>query len=96
MAKTINDQLSLQISVSFLLKILAVTAIVVGTYYQTTSKMNEMQRTIAELHTEITVLNSKMADMEAEHLKELEHHNEELQEEIKTQRSLLQKMGLKR
>ena len=96
MAKAINDSLNLTISVSFLVKILAVTAVVVGSYYQTTSKMNEMQRTISEMHSEITVLNSKMAEMEQEHVKELEHHNEELQQEVKTQRSLLQKMGLKK
>ena len=93
MAKAINDSLNLTISISFLAKILAVTAIVVGTYYQTTSKMNEMQRTISEMHSEITVLNSKMADMEQEHVAELEHHNEELIEE---NRSLLQKLGLKK
>jgi hypothetical protein len=34
--------------------------------------------------------------MEKQHLEELEHHNIELEEEVKTQRSLLQKMGLKR
>jgi len=96
MSKTINDQLSLQISISFLLKILVVTAVVVGTYYQTTSKMSDIERTISEIHTEVTVLNSKMADMEAEHILELEHHNEELKVEVQAQRSLLQKMGLKK
>ena len=93
MAKAISDSLNLTISVSFLAKILAVTAVVVGSYYQTTSKMSDMERTIAEMHSEIIILNSKMADMEREHVEELEHHNEELVEE---NRSLLQKMGLKR
>lgn len=93
MAKTINDSLNLTISVSFLVKILAVTGIVIGTYYQTTAKMKDMGRTIAEMHSEITVLSSKMAEIEQEHIQEIEHHNEELIEE---NRSLLQKMGLKR
>jgi len=52
-----------------------------------------MGRTIAEMHSEITVLSSKMAEIEQEHIQEIEHHNEELIEE---NRSLLQKMGLKR
>ena len=93
MSKSISDSFNLTISVSFLLKILAVTAIVVGSYYQTTSNMANMERTIAEMHSEITILNSKMAEMEKEHVQELEHHNEELKE---TNRSLMQKLGLKR
>ena len=93
MSKPISDSFNLTISVSFLLKILAVTAIVVGSYYQTTSNMANMERTIAEMHSEITILNSKMAEMEKEHVQELEHYNEELKE---TNRSLLQRLGLKR
>ena len=84
MSKSISDSFNLTISVSFLLKILAVTAIVVGSYYQTTSNMANMERTI---------LNSKMAEIEKEHVQELEHYNEELKE---TNRSLLQRLGLKR
>ena len=93
MSKSISDSFTLTISVSFLLKILAVTAIVVGSYYQTTSNMANMERTIAEMHSEITILNSKMAEIEKEHVQELEHYNEELKE---TNRSLLQRLGLKR
>jgi len=93
MSKSISDSFNLTISVSFLLKILAVTAIVVGSYYQTTSNMANMERTIAEMHSEITILNSKMAEIEKEHVQELEHYNEELKE---TNRSLLQRLGLKR
>ena len=43
MPKAINDSLNLTISISFLVKILAVTAIVVGSYYQTNSKMAKME-----------------------------------------------------
>ena len=93
MSKSISDSFNLTISVSFLLKILAVTAIVVGSYYQTTSNMANMERTIAEMHSEITILNSKMAEIEQEHVQDLEHYNEELKE---TNRSLLQRLGLKR
>ena len=67
-------------------KILAVTAIVIGSYYQTTSKMADMERTIMEMHSEIIILNSKMAKIETEKVEDLEEEN----------RSLLQRMGLKR
>jgi len=68
---------------------LAVTAIVIGSYYQATSKMADIERAIVEMHSEITVLNSKMAEIEQEHVESLEI-------EIKEQRSLLQRMGLKK
>ena len=48
------------------------------------------------MHEEVIILSSKMSSMEAEHVEELEHHNTELKEEIEVQKSLLQKMGLKR
>ena len=86
MAKAINDSLNLTISISFLAKILAVTAIVIGSYYQTTSKMADMERAIVEMHSEIIILNSKMAKIETEKVEDLEEEN----------RSLLQRMGLKR
>jgi|TARA_R110000787_G_scaffold206758_1_gene316926 wobble nucleotide-excising tRNase len=89
MSKAINDSFNLTISVSFLAKILAVTAIVIGSYYQATSKMADIERAIVEMHSEITVLNSKMAEIEQEHVESLEI-------EIKEQRSLLQRMGLKK
>jgi len=41
----------------------------------------------------VIVLNQKMADMEKEHVQELEHHAEELEIENK---SLMQKLGLKK
>ena len=86
MAKAINDSLNLTISISFLAKILAVTAIVIGSYYQTTSKMADMERTIMEMQSEIIILISKMAKIETEKVEDLEEEN----------RSLLQRMGLKR
>jgi hypothetical protein len=51
--------------------------------------MADIERAIVEMHSEITVLNSKMAEIEQEHVESLEI-------EIKEQRSLLQRMGLKK
>ena len=93
MAKAINDSLNLTISVPFLAKIIVITGIVVGGWYQTQMKFASMERTITELHSEVIVLNQKMAQMEKEHVEELEHHNEALEEENK---SLMQKLGLKK
>ena len=45
------------------------------------------------MHEELVVLTAKMHDMEKAHLEELEHHAEELEEENK---SLMQKLGLKK
>ena len=96
MAKAINDSLNLTISISFLVKIILVVGVFAGGFYSVQMRIADLERTVSELHTEVTVLNQKMADMEKEHILELEHHNEELKVEVQTQRSLLQKMGLKK
>ena len=96
MAKAINDSLNLTISISFLVKIVLAVGLFAGGFYSIQMRIADLERTVSELHTEVTVLNQKMADMEKEHILELEHHNEELKVEVQTQRSLLQKMGLKK
>ena len=98
--KAINDHLNLTISVSFLVKVVAMVGLVVGGWYQIQMGMTEMQRTVQDLHTEVTILNTKMAEMEREHLEELESHVEMKQEQLEhleeENRSLLQKLGLKK
>ena len=98
--KAINDSLNLTISVSFLVKVVAMVGLVVGGWYQIQMGMTEMQRTVQDLHTEVTILNTKMAEMEREHLEELETHVElketQLQHLEKENRSLMQKLGLKK
>ena len=98
--KAINDSLNLTISVSFLVKVVAMVGLVVGGWYQIQMGMTEMQRTVQDLHTEVTILNTKMAEMEREHLEELETHDElketQLQHLEKENRSLMQKLGLKK
>ena len=68
-------------------------SMLIATYYQVQMKFANMDRTVGDMHEELVVLTSKMHEMEKQHLEELEHHNEELVEENK---SLLQKMGLKK
>ena len=93
MAKAINDSLNLTISISFLVKIILAVGLFAGGFYSIQMRITDIERTVAELHTEVTVLNQKMADIEQEHVQELEHQNEALVEE---NRSLLQRMGLKK
>jgi hypothetical protein len=52
-----------------------------------------LERASSDLHEEVVILNSKVAKMEAEHIKELEHHAEELEIENKT---LMEKLGMKK
>jgi len=98
--KAINDHLNLTISVSFLVKVVAMVGLVVGGWYQIQMGMSDMERTVQDLHTEVTILNTKMADMEKEHLEELETHvelkEEQLQHLEEENRSLLQRLGLKK
>ena len=93
MAKAINDSLNLTISISFLVKIILAVGLFAGGFYSVQMRIADLERIVSELHTEVTVLNQKMAEMEKEHVKELEHHAEELEEE---NRSLMQKLGLKK
>ena len=98
--KAINDSLNLTISVSFLVKVVAMVGLVVGGWYQIQMSMTEMQRTVRDLHTEVTILSTKMAEMEKEHLEELETHVELKEEQLKhleeENRSLMQRLGLKK
>ena len=93
MAKAINENLQVHISVAFLIKAMVAVALGVGAWYQIQFKFNELERATRDLHEEVVILNSKVAKMEAEHILELEHHAEELEIENKT---LMEKLGLKR
>tara|TARA_R100000656_G_scaffold11586_1_gene12208 strand:+ start:515 stop:799 length:285 start_codon:yes stop_codon:yes gene_type:complete len=93
MSSGLNSDSQIHISVAFLLKGAVIIAAIVGGWYQAQMKFAEYDRTLNDLHEEVVVLNSKVASIEAEHVEELEHHNEALEEE---NRSLMQKLGLKR
>ena len=93
MSKAISENLQLHISVAFLLKAMAAVGVVVGSWYQIQIKFNELERTANELHQEVILLTGKMADIERKQKEDLEHHNLELIEE---NRSLMQRLGLKK
>jgi len=65
----------------------------IAAYYQIQMKFASIDRSVGDMHQELVVLSSKMNDIEKQHVEELEHHAEVLEEE---NRSLMQKLGLKR
>tara|TARA_R110002049_G_scaffold77698_1_gene198642 strand:- start:3 stop:287 length:285 start_codon:yes stop_codon:yes gene_type:complete len=93
MNKGISENAQIHISIAFLIKAMIAVGVVVGSWYQAQMQFANIESRLNDLHEEVVILSSKVANMEQEHINEIEHHNEELIEE---NRSLLQKMGLKR
>jgi|TARA_R110000822_G_scaffold55712_1_gene141356 uncharacterized protein HemX len=93
MSKGISENAQIHISIAFLIKAMIAVGVVVGSWYQAQMQFANIESRLNDLHEEVVILSSKVANMEQEHINEIEHHNEELIEE---NRSLLQKMGLKR
>ena len=63
--------------------------IITGSWYQAQMKFQEISIRLNDIEDRVTVLTSSVQGMEQDHLNELE-------EEVKEQRSLLQKMGIKK
>ena len=63
--------------------------VVTGSWYQAQMKFQEISIRLNDIEDRVTVLTSSVKGMEQDHLNELE-------EEVKEQRTLLQKMGIKK
>jgi len=87
--KGISEDAQVHISVAFLIKAMLAVGIVTGSWYQAQMKFQEISIRLNDIEDRVTVLATDVAGMKQEHLNELE-------EEVKEQRSLLQKMGLKK
>ena len=87
--KAISENAQVHISVAFLIKSMIGVGIITGSWYQAQMKFQEMSIRLNDIEDRVTVLATDVAGMKQEHLNELE-------EEVKEQRSLLQKMGLKK
>ena len=87
--KAISENAQVHISVAFLIKAMIGVGIITGSWYQAQMKFQEISIRLNDMEDRVTVLTSAVKGMEQEHLNELE-------EEVKEQRSLLQKMGLKK
>ena len=86
MSKGISEDVQIHISIAFLIKAMVAVAIVVGSWYQAQMRFAEQERRIKDLESKITVLNASVEGMETQHIQELEETN----------RSLMQRLGLKR
>ena len=93
MSKGLSADSQLHISVAFLIKAIIAISMLIATYYNIMMKFQNIDRSVGDMHDEIVVLQEKMHKMEQQHLEELEHHAEVLEEENKT---LMQRLGLKR
>jgi len=81
MAK-IDDNLNITINIRWLVQILVLVALIVGTWYQAQMKMSENHRHIALLEEQMADIQSRIGGMEKEKVKDLEEENKSLLERI--------------
>ena len=86
MARGISEDAQIHISVAFLIKAMVGVALVVGSWYQVQMKFANIEIRLNELQDKVTVLTASVEGMEKKDIEELEETN----------RSLMQKLGLKR
>ena len=86
MSKGISEDPQVHISIAFLIKAMVGVAIVVGSWYQAQMRFASLETRMNDMHEELVVLNSKVASMENKHITELEEEN----------RTLMQRLGIKR
>ena len=91
--KGISADSQVHISIAVLIKAMIGISMMIAAYYQIQMKFASMDRTLGDMHEEVVVLTAKMHEMEKQHVEELEHHAEVLEEENK---SLMQRLGLKK
>ena len=84
--KGISEDAQIHISIAFLIKAMVAVAIVVGSWYQAQMKFAEQERRIKDLEDKVVILEASIEGMETQHIQQLEEEN----------RSLMQKLGLKR
>ena len=89
MANPINTDSTISLSVAMLFNVGVLIAIVTGCWYQAQMKFAEQEKRIKNLEDKVVVLNASIEGMEQEHIQQLE-------QTVQEQKSLLQKIGLKR
>ena len=89
MSKAINTDSTISLSVAMLIKVGFLIAIVTGSWYQAQMKFAEQETRIKNLEDKVVVLNASIEGMEQEHIQQLE-------QTVQEQKSLLQRIGLKR
>ena len=89
MSKAINTDSTISLSVTMLIKGGFLIMVVTGSWYQAQMKFAEQETRIKNLEDKVVVLNASIEGMEQEHIQQLE-------QTVQEQKSLLQKIGLKR
>jgi hypothetical protein len=87
--KAISEDAQVHISVAFLIKAMLAVGVVTGSWYQAQMKFQEISIRLNDLEDRVTVITTTVQGMEQEHLNKLKA-------EVEEQRSLLQRMGLKK
>ena len=87
--KAISEDAQVHISVAFLIKAMIGVGVITGSWYQAQMKFQEISIRLNDMEDRVTLLTTDVQGMKQEHLNELE-------EEVKEQRTLLQKMGIKK
>ena len=81
MAK-IDDNLNITINIRWLVQIIVIVALIVGTWYQAQMKMAENHRHIMLLEEQMSDVQSRIGGMEKEKVEDLEEENKSLLERI--------------
>lgn len=81
MAK-IDDNLNITINIRWLVQIIILIGIIVGTWYQAQMKMAENHRHIMLLEEQMSDVQSRIGGMEKEKVEDLEEENKSLLEKI--------------
>ena len=81
MAK-IDDNLNITINIRWLVQIIILIGIIVGTWYQAQMKMAENHRHIKLLQEQMSDVQSRIGGMEKEKVEDLEEENKSLLEKI--------------
>ena len=81
MAK-INDDLAITINIKWLVQIVVLVAIIVGSYYQAQKRMADNQRHIQIIEQDLSDLKSRVSTIEAKRTQRLEYENNSLIEKV--------------
>ena len=79
----------IHISIAFLIKAMMGISLLIASYYQIQMKFASIDSTLNDLQSKVTVLTASVEGMEQEQI-------EELEATVQEQKSLLQKIGLKK
>ena len=89
MQKGISADSQIHISIAFLIKAMVGISLLIASYYQIQMKFASIDSTLNDLQSKVTVLTASVEGMEQEQI-------EELEATVQEQKSLLQKIGLKK